>query len=180
LAQVLAAAALFNQPLILLPGSFTGNLIGDDVTGVISNISKVTASYDGTSLGPLFAGSYVGPTNEGAKVNFAAGGAIVSFNPLANNFLFSTQPYSSSGWPGDYFYIIQPWNNGGPGNTNIAVQYSGPGGVVTEAFNGDYVPGNWSVSAVPEPASWAMMLLGFFGIGFMIRGSRRKRVALTA
>jgi len=30
------------------------------------------------------------------------------------------------------------------------------------------------ISAVPEPATWAMMLLGFVGLGFAFRQSRRK------
>jgi hypothetical protein len=30
------------------------------------------------------------------------------------------------------------------------------------------------VAAVPEPATWAMMLLGFAGLGFAFRQSRRK------
>ena len=30
-----------------------------------------------------------------------------------------------------------------------------------------------SLAAVPEPAAWAMMLLGFGGIGFVMRGSRK-------
>jgi PEP-CTERM motif len=30
------------------------------------------------------------------------------------------------------------------------------------------------VSAVPEPATWAMMLLGFAGLGFAFRQTRRK------
>jgi hypothetical protein len=30
------------------------------------------------------------------------------------------------------------------------------------------------VSAVPEPSTWAMMLLGFAGLGFAFRRSRRK------
>jgi hypothetical protein len=29
-------------------------------------------------------------------------------------------------------------------------------------------------SAVPEPSTWAMMLLGFAGLGFAFRQSRRK------
>jgi hypothetical protein len=29
-------------------------------------------------------------------------------------------------------------------------------------------------SAVPEPSTWAMLLLGFLGLGFMFRRSRRK------
>jgi hypothetical protein len=30
------------------------------------------------------------------------------------------------------------------------------------------------LAAVPEPATWAMMLLGFAGLGFAFRRSRRK------
>jgi phosphatidylinositol-3-phosphatase len=54
----------------------------------------------------------------------------------------------------------------------------GPGG----AFLGDaanatdlsdlFVPG--AISGVPETSTWAMMLLGFAGLGFAFRQSRRK------
>jgi hypothetical protein len=37
-----------------------------------------------------------------------------------------------------------------------------------------------SVAAVPEPATWAMMLLGFCGIGFAMRRGRRPAVAQIA
>jgi hypothetical protein len=40
-------------------------------------------------------------------------------------------------------------------------------------------PGTFSVTAVPEPATWAMMLVGFGGLGAAMR-SRRKLVAATA
>jgi hypothetical protein len=36
-----------------------------------------------------------------------------------------------------------------------------------------YANGN-PISAVPEPSTWAMMLLGFVGLGFAFRQSRRK------
>jgi hypothetical protein len=35
------------------------------------------------------------------------------------------------------------------------------------------------IPGVPEPATWAMFLVGFGGIGFMLRNSRRKGVAAT-
>jgi PEP-CTERM motif-containing protein len=35
-------------------------------------------------------------------------------------------------------------------------------------------PGTWQVAAVPEPSTWAMMILGFAGVGFM--AYRRKHV----
>jgi PEP-CTERM motif-containing protein len=35
-------------------------------------------------------------------------------------------------------------------------------------------PGTLTVSAVPEPSTWAMMILGFAGVGFMrTAGTRR-------
>jgi hypothetical protein len=38
--------------------------------------------------------------------------------------------------------------------------------------------GTFNVSAVPEPSTWAMMILGFAGIGFM--SYRRRYQASTA
>lgn len=35
-------------------------------------------------------------------------------------------------------------------------------------------------SAVPEPSTWAMMLVGFFGAGTMLRSTRRKELAAIA
>jgi hypothetical protein len=34
--------------------------------------------------------------------------------------------------------------------------------------------GTFAISAVPEPATWGMMLLGFAGLGFAFRQTRRK------
>jgi hypothetical protein len=49
-------------------------------------------------------------------------------------------------------------------------------------FNGSATGGNLvsgiddvQVSFVPEPATWAMFLVGFSALGFMMRGSRRKQ-----
>jgi hypothetical protein len=40
---------------------------------------------------------------------------------------------------------------------------------------GSQIAVNQPLTAVPEPATWAMMLVGFFGMGGMVRGSRNKR-----
>jgi len=39
---------------------------------------------------------------------------------------------------------------------------------------------NVSLSAVPEPATWAVMLMGFGGLGVAMRGNRRKLAVATA
>lgn len=50
---------------------------------------------------------------------------------------------------------------------NYYVEVSG-----TENASPAFLGGSISVSAVPEPSTWAMMVLGFFGLGFL--GYRRK------
>jgi PEP-CTERM motif len=60
---------------------------------------------------------------------------------------------------------------------------------VTQDYVGDTVairiglndnPGTWQVSAVPEPSTWAMMILGFAGLGFMAYRRKSKPVLLAA
>jgi hypothetical protein len=45
-----------------------------------------------------------------------------------------------------------------------------PGGPLTGTLDYDYIP----TAAVAEPSTWAMMLLGFAGLGFAFRRTRRK------
>jgi hypothetical protein len=47
-----------------------------------------------------------------------------------------------------------------------------------------FTDANWAgiavaVSAVPEPSTWAMMILGFAGVGFMAYRRRNKSPALS-
>jgi hypothetical protein len=58
-------------------------------------------------------------------------------------------------------------------NTNYTFQYSG-----TLANSGN-ISGNgaFGMAAVPEPATWGMMLLGFGAMGMVLR--RRRRPVLS-
>jgi hypothetical protein len=69
--------------------------------------------------------------------------------------------------------------------SDIVGAFTLPGGA--HSFTVDYVEGNGSpsvldlsVSSVPEPATWAVMLVGFFGMGTMMRRSRAKRSFIAA
>lgn len=64
---------------------------------------------------------------------------------------------------------------------------SGYGGLVDEvqvvdsAGSGDYwVMDNVTYGAVPEPAAWALMLMGVGGIGAGLRSARRGRIEIAA
>jgi hypothetical protein len=63
-------------------------------------------------------------------------------------------------------------NPGAAGTFQFILQYNeccGPPAELQWAF-----PGGSPVGGVPEPSTWAMMLLGFAGLGFVFRQSRRK------
>ena len=59
--------------------------------------------------------------------------------------------------------------------------------VVGKGFSGfaEFVPGNGTFTpslagAVPEPANWALMIVGFGAVGAAMRGARRKPAATLA
>jgi PEP-CTERM motif len=66
------------------------------------------------------------------------------------------------------------------GNAYNIFGFFAPGVVTSGNAYGERAPGGFGVgtftlsAAVPEPSTWAMMLLGFAGLGFAFRQSRRK------
>jgi hypothetical protein len=89
--------------------------------------------------------------------------------------------------------LVASWNDGRPlvavnGAQNVIAVTLFPNVAQFHHADGDYraLFGNAlaftgaGVSAAPEPASWAMMVIGFGGMGAMVRSNRRRRVAVTA
>jgi hypothetical protein len=80
-----------------------------------------------------------------------------------------------------------------PASLSAGFRINAPDGLYGNIYNSQGFDGVWdfadssvtgglelaneSIAAVPEPAVWAMMLLGFGGIGFRMRSSRRKQGA---
>lgn len=87
--------------------------------------------------------------------------------------------------------VVPPDNNGllfiigsgpfGPGLNSLFAFWSDPG--AGAIFSGtpfgatDF--GSANITAVPEPSTWAMMMLGFFGLGFMAYRRSRKTAPLA-
>jgi hypothetical protein len=78
---------------------------------------------------------------------------------------------------GTFTSAVQP---GGSGSNFITIVAQGNEDISSIAFNSSagfnsfQQPRISGVSAIPEPSTWVMMLLGFAGLGFAFRQSRRK------
>ena len=85
-------------------------------------------------------------------------------------------------------YLLDPLGNilaliANGGTRGDYVALDGKGGLfVTQSesiLRLNLAGGDIGVGAVPEPSTWAMMILGFAGVGFMAY-RRRNKAALTA
>lgn len=78
----------------------------------------------------------------------------------------------------NYFYII-PWPNGS--NNPVATQFMSNNNYI-DYYNGNFKAQNWTltVTAVPEPSTWVLMLLGFGGLGFAAARRNQERVSHAA
>jgi hypothetical protein len=74
---------------------------------------------------------------------------------------------------------INIWGNS-PDNYSFWEWTPAGGYVVQDQFGNADRPASFVLSAAPESATWAMMLLGVFGIGFMLRRSRSTAAMATA
>jgi hypothetical protein len=143
---------------------------------------------DGPGLFSTFFGS-------STPAGFTLTGGTVDVGPNAlQNFMNTTMSTNGNGTV-TFMQITGTFNFGAPVGNNVTVRHddgfsftSGGGSfslpgetsAITNSFEVtgnqsfilDYVAGNGSpsilqVTAVPEASTWAMMILGFFGVGFM-------------
>jgi hypothetical protein len=126
--------------------SFAFNL--SPTTGITSaNIGNLTPTATFTVLSPApgtFPDPAFGPFLYGITCSICQGGSNPQIGPLE---------FTISGVTTQNFLNVDGFV--------FAADLKGPGGG-TGAVAGDPL-----VTAIPEPSTWAMMLLGFLGIGFM-------------
>lgn len=153
-----------------------------------TGVNSLVLSYD-----PILSATVSAPSNISL-------GAIDSSNLLASNYditgvllnilLFSTPPGSSGSLPqgsisgtlaGFSSNATLSFLSGGVtiGGFNYAVTNS-PLSINPPSSNAGVTTIQGRVTAVPEPATWAMMLLGFGGIGFAMRRRRQPTLAQVA
>lgn len=163
------------------PNTQPGNLNGFTVTGEggvrTGDASGVYAQPAGSS-GNYFTTSYDGSGYPTATSTFTSSqvyssfsllwGSIDAYNTI-NFFLNGVNVGSFSGATAGIIGAPAPFGNQESGASNRYVSFTGlydtvSFGSTQAAFEVDNLT---FAGAVPEPATWAMMMLGFAGVGFM-------------
>jgi len=124
--------------------------------------------------------------NDQITFQLLGGPAFLTIASVTNN--FANAASQITGFTGSVFRIVGAIGGAddivviGPvaAGPNCGANCQGFGGSAVLAAPGDYYlnlsgtgggtagyGGTLSVAAVPEPSTWAMMILGFFGVGFM-------------
>jgi hypothetical protein len=91
------------------------------------------------------------------------------------NFLWLSAPRPITGGTGPFVGDLQAWTRDqmlDPDWLRVGADIVGPDPATAPTFNLTF--SLTGVSGVPEPSTWAMMLVGFLGLGFALRQSRRK------
>ena len=168
--------------------SYHATLSGDQ--GLVAGSQLVIYDFAGYVPGSIFAPSPFITTSTSLSANFdtAAGGvqtnAVYTDDPTIPDLVFTyngpdfrtTSPGADITIPG----LTAESTFGGivvDGFSSRAIKNSGLGTVGTVAFNNGAVsvPGG-----VPEPATWSMMIMGFGGVGGLMRLRRRQAIPSLA
>jgi hypothetical protein len=152
-ASCTTATSLFTGATSTCAGFFEGNLLDNSAADVAAQASALQ------SLGVNFTSF-----NDYTKIDLADGATLIDFGtPLLGPTVIGIHFGAGSGFgesTGFFtFNFAQP-------TQAISFDIKGASGAVLYQT---------ASSAVPEPASWAMMLLGFLGLGAVIRHSRQMR-----
>jgi hypothetical protein len=185
LAALMAASAflvLASVPLASAANADVVFLYGFDNASMTLSDFPGTASFTGTF-------AYDATTSEVSDVNFTVTGASL---PLSPDYYY--QSGGAAILQVNTLYNLSAIDNSGAYSINLDFENSLGGGAYDklELNNDDsqspYLDGHYAIkvsggvdliSSVPEPATWAMFLIGFGGIGFLMR-IRRKSAAATA
>ncbi len=128
---------------------------GNEPSGFISSAFSTLA---GRTYTVAFDYGALGTGSEG--LTFSVGGTDYVVNPVANNDLFSAFTSTSFSFVGNGLPVSLSITSAGLNNVDAIL---------------DNV--SVSLSAVPEPATWALMILGFGATGFAMRRRTRTTVA---
>ncbi|KQN89791.1 hypothetical protein ASE95_16550 [Sphingomonas sp. Leaf231] len=158
---------------VVATGSFDGDLSGT----LITNLRNISVFVNGVAFnrnGALYAGSY-----DAAEGLFAPGNATASLDGSANNFFFADAAMQDPAGtlPTNQYYHVSANQLSALATGITDTGITGATGLSTSRSVGIPLTIVQVGAAVPEPASWALMLVGFAVVGHAMRRRPTMRFA---
>lgn len=154
--------------------SVTGSLDGTRKGDLVTNISNVEVNFQGTVFtGALFAGTY--NTTSGG-FDYSPNAAVVSSNPLLNNFIFADNTDPAANNVTNFFYYINNSAFSADGNPAVSAANFNAGANSSFDLDSPAAVTQWSLTPVPVPAALPLVISG---LG-LLAAARRRRQNQTA
>lgn len=190
------------SPSDTLFATVNGSDNGTDVPGLrLSNSTEQSTPFNPVDDASIFTFGNVFPADMAPPSDTSdcdiSGVATYCYGPMTDSATFTFIDRSSDGNPGDFELIVECGELCGNigfnlGGLSFSADDFDPNGVLPSQLvdfsvgdqNELFHPGTWDFlfrnsAPVPEPGTWAMMLLGFGGIGAAMRRQGKRKPLLS-
>ncbi|MDN3275919.1 PEPxxWA-CTERM sorting domain-containing protein [Frankia sp. RB7] len=184
-----ANAAVVTEDFKFISQSYTitGQFKYDGITHVVQDITGNVLATNSVAYGGAITGLAASPLDGDSLPYFP--GVDNIFDPVTGRFtfygmLFSFNDGSHYNYGNLFFYdptlfdpSVAPFPDAGTAFSSFLPD--APSSTTSPDYGPLYSPGELgtlelrAVSAIPEPSTWAMMILGFLGVGILSRTARR-------
>jgi hypothetical protein len=184
----------------IITETFTGTVTGVDssgyfgTAGAILNTSYTSTYVINTSLAGAFQYTSGGESGTYGGTTYGLPNPVTSASIVINGITFTgtffTDGYVDASCGGAYcgqlYNIVETGDPNAPNQTSLNTLFAtytvrgdtGSGGFSIGLDNLNLTDGTVTVAAVPETSTWAMLILGFCGVGFM--GYRKRKLIPVA